>query len=225
MPKRTTPLAIVRLMAFFVYCVVLLDYSKAFADQMASENSCVKLFTKTSSTSVKGTSIEQWVGCFRSGKCYVLMNKPRLFEQITEERVKNFFRDDGFILPHEISNDPSVNCLSFACLDSKLPLPRHSWINDLESFQNIVMDYYEVMPQAFHRSNLESFDTSRWVREGDIVLFAGPYGYFHAGTVKSHNGYNWVDSKLGEDYVVRARLEALYAAYPAYAVQILRRKN
>ena len=87
------------------------------------------------------------------------------------------------------------------------------------------MDYYEELPRAFHRSNLETFDTSRWVQEGDIVLFAGPFGYFHAGTVKSHNGQNWIDSKLGEDYVVRARLEALYAAYPAYAVQVLRRKN
>lgn len=207
-------------MRLFFALSLLFNSSFGFAEQ-----SCWELFKRTEPVYFYSMAVQQFVACFKRGECTVLLGKPRLHPLRPEHEVRAYFGENGFPIAHEMSYNPSVNCLGYVCLESGLPIMPHSWINDTKSFEAIIYEYFDELPFQLTKYALENFDTSTTVREGDLIVFLDPFGVTHAGIVRPHEGKMWVESKLGEGAVVMSRLMTLWEAYPSYQMRLFRKKT
>jgi hypothetical protein len=77
---------------------------------------------------------------------------------------------------------------------------------------------------GYTAQTLSGFGYDQRLQTGDLVLMHGPGYIHHSGVVIKQGGYNWVRSKLDEDWVVDTPIENLWGPYQVSRIRVLRRK-
>lgn len=181
---------------------------------------CDGIFRQIASKYYDGYEIQQAEACFPSGKCVVLLNKYRQ-RQVNHFRATAVLGNTGRVVSNP---NPFVNCHSFACSMAGVPLPTNAWLNDGEDFLVIQRQFFYNTGLSFDARNLSEFGYSRLLQTGDLVLLNGQSYIHHSGIVVKEGNFNWVRSKLDEDWVVDTPIENLWNPYQVVEVHILRRR-
>jgi hypothetical protein len=184
--------------------------------------SCDGIFRFISDARWDGEAIKRAEACFKSGTCTVLIDKPRQKSSLRRERLDAILGHFGRIIE---GSNPAVNCHSYACMASGVPLPYNSWLDPDRSYITLLREFFTSTGLTYGPSNFDNFGYDPRIRDGDLILMKNERGALHhSGIIRKLNGYNWVDSKLDEDMVVRTPLDTLLSPYLVNEVNVYRRK-
>lgn len=168
--------------------------------------------------------IAQAEATLSGGVCRVLLDKPRQNEPIPLERLELILGRSGQIISHPDSNNPAVNCHSFAFSFLGIELPKNAWLEPDKSYLALLTEYFTDTKIKFDKTTSSDFGNHDSVQDGDLVLLAGFGRLNHTGVVITKNGYHWILSKLDEEAVVLTRLENLMEPYFSDLVKVYRKK-
>jgi len=187
---------------------------------VANSKPCDGVFRYIASTEYDGYEIKQAEACFSSGTCVVLMDKYRQ-RAINHYRASAVLGKNGRVVANP---DPTMNCHSYACQLAGVPLPANAWLNDGNDYLVIQKEFFFDTGLKFDARNLSRFGSDQRVQVGDLVLMHGPGYIHHSGIVVKERGFNWVRSKLDEDWVVDTPIENLWGPYQVSQIRVLRRR-
>jgi len=124
------------------------------------------------------------------------------------------------------------NCCAYAVGDT-IGLGVGDWlcgeVNPLTDGSNpmqvVLESYFEQVaefPPPFSTDAIRSFESSRDIRDGDVVCLVGSRGpdYPHAMRVRGRDGHHWVEGKFGEDPILWTPLETVGGAYEGQFDQV-----
>lgn len=169
--------------------------------------------------------VEQLEAQLNTGRCVLLLTKPRIKYPIKRERLQRILGSSGRIVNTEDSNDPAVNCHAFAMKRAGVALPEHTWLDPDRSYLALLKEYFSNTQLRFDETNRSSFDYDSQVQDGDLVLMVNDMNSLnHSGIVVKRNGFNWIISKLDEDMTVMTPLDGLWDAYAVSTAKVFRRK-
>lgn len=181
---------------------------------------CDGLFRMIASKYHDGYEIKQAKACFRSGECVVLIDKYRQ-RAINHHRATAVLGKTGRVVENP---DPAVNCHSRACTLAGVPLPKGAWLDDRKDYLVIQNEFFRNTGLRYNENNLSTFNYDPSLRTGDLVLMDGDGYIHHSGIIVKEGNFNWVRSKLDEDWVVDTPIENLWGPYQIRGIRVLRRK-